>query len=68
VAFASAIGTTIEWYDLFLYGAQNGETIGRIYDDGRYVPADMRWFWSITAFHIDPAVGITTNGRVPSLD
>jgi hypothetical protein len=26
-----------------------------------------RWFWSITQ-HIDPALGIVTNGRVPTLD
>jgi hypothetical protein len=25
------------------------------------------WFWSIRAFHIDPALGITTNGRAPTL-
>jgi hypothetical protein len=41
--------------------------IGRIYEQ-RYVPADVRWFWSITAFHIDPALGIATNGRVPTLE
>src|SRR5690349_7164283 len=28
--------------------------IGRIYEQ-RYVRADVRWFWSITALHIDPA-------------
>jgi hypothetical protein len=28
----------------------------------------VRWFWSITAFHIDPALGIATNGRMPTLD
>ena len=27
---------------------EDGETIGRIYDEGQYVPADIRWFWSIT--------------------
>jgi hypothetical protein len=47
---------------------ENNETIGRIYDEGKYVPTDIRWFWSITAFHIAPALEITTNGRVPSLD
>jgi hypothetical protein len=41
--------------------------IGRI-DEQRYVPSDMRWFWSITAFHVVPAFGIDTNGRVPTLD
>jgi hypothetical protein len=28
---------------------------------------DKRWFWSITE-HVDPALGIVTNGRVPSLE
>jgi hypothetical protein len=46
---------------------EHDKVIGRIYET-RYVPADVRWFWSITAFHIDPALGITTNGRVPTLE
>ena len=46
---------------------EHDEVIGRIYEE-RYVPADVRWFWSITAFHVDTALGITTNGRVPTLD
>jgi len=46
---------------------EHDKVIGRIYEQ-RYVPEDVRWFWSITAFHIDPALGITTNGRVPTLD
>ena len=46
---------------------EHDKVIGRIYEQ-RYVPADVRWFWSITAFHIDPALGISTNGRVPTLD
>jgi hypothetical protein len=27
----------------------------------------VRWFWSITE-HVDPALGIVTNGRVPTLE
>jgi hypothetical protein len=46
---------------------EHDEAIGRIYEQ-RYVPSDVRWFWSITAFHIDPALGIATTGRVPTLD
>ena len=46
---------------------EHDKVIGRIYEQ-RYVPEDVRWFWSITAFHIDPALGIATNGRVPMLD
>ena len=46
---------------------EDGQVIGRIYEE-RYVPADVRWFWSITAFHVDPALGISTNGRVPTLE
>jgi hypothetical protein len=45
----------------------DGKVIGRIYEEW-YTPPDLRWFWSITDFHIDPALGITTNGRVPTLD
>jgi hypothetical protein len=46
---------------------EHEKVIGRIYEQ-RYVPADVRWFRSITAFHVDPALGIDTNGRVPTLD
>ena len=46
---------------------KHDKVIGRIYQM-RYVPADVRWFWSITAFYIDPGLGIATNGRVCSLD
>jgi len=46
---------------------EDGKVIGRIYED-RHTPAEYRWFWSITAFHVDPALGITTNDRVPTLD
>jgi hypothetical protein len=46
---------------------EHDKVIGRIYEQ-RSVPADVRWFWSITAFHIDPALGIATNGRMPTLD
>ena len=39
--------------------------IGRIYAE-RYVPADVKWFWSITEY-VHPALGIRTHGRVGSL-
>jgi hypothetical protein len=45
---------------------EDGQVIGRIYED-KHAPPDVRWFWSIRAFHVDPALGITTNDRVPSL-
>jgi tRNA-dihydrouridine synthase len=45
---------------------EHDKVIGRINEE-RYVPADVRWFWSITE-HVDPALGIITNGRVPSLE
>jgi hypothetical protein len=43
---------------------EDGKVIGRIYED-RHTPAEYRWFWSITAFHVGPALGVTTNDRVP---
>ncbi len=45
---------------------EDGQMIGRMYEDPR-APADYRWFWSITE-HVDPALRISTNGRVPSLE
>jgi hypothetical protein len=45
---------------------EDDRTIGRMYEDP-HAPADYRWFWSIT-LHVDPALGITTNGRVPTLE
>jgi tRNA-dihydrouridine synthase len=45
---------------------EHDKVIGRINEE-RYLPADVRWFWSITE-HVDPALGIVTNGRVPSLE
>jgi hypothetical protein len=46
---------------------EHDKVIGRIYEQ-RYVPADVRWLWSITAFHVDPAFETTTNDRVPTLE
>jgi hypothetical protein len=33
----------------------------------RHTLPQLRWFWSITVY-VDPALGITTNGRVPTLE
>jgi hypothetical protein len=44
----------------------DGKVIGRIYED-RYVPADIKWFWSITEY-VHPVFGIRTRNRVASLD
>jgi hypothetical protein len=46
---------------------EDGKVIGRIYEY-RHTPAEYRWFWSVTAFHLDPALGITTNDGVPTLE
>jgi hypothetical protein len=45
---------------------EDGQVIGRIYED-RYVPAEVRWFWSITEY-VHPALGIRTHNRVASLE
>jgi hypothetical protein len=44
---------------------EDGQVIGRIYEE-RYVPANVKWFWSITEY-VHPALGIRTHGRVGSL-
>ena len=46
---------------------EDGKVVGRIYED-RQTPAEFRWLWSITAFHVDPRFGINTNDRVPTLE
>ena len=53
-----------EWTDYCVI--EDRQVIGRIYEDRHTQPA-LRWFWSIT-IHVDPALGIVTNGRVPTLD
>jgi hypothetical protein len=40
---------------------EHDKVIGRIYEE-RYLPAELRWFWSITEY-VDPALRISTNGR-----
>jgi hypothetical protein len=45
---------------------EGGQIIGRIYEDRQTLP-ELRWFWSITEY-VDPALGITTNRRTPTLE
>jgi hypothetical protein len=52
-----------DWADYCVI--EDGQVIGRIYEDRHTLP-ELRWFWSITE-HVDPALRITRNGRVPSL-
>jgi hypothetical protein len=33
----------------------------------RHTLPQLRWFWSITVY-VDPALGVTTKGRVPTLE
>jgi len=42
---------------------EHGKVIGRVYE-GWHTPPDLRWFWTITAFHMDP--GLQT-GECPRL-
>jgi hypothetical protein len=51
-----------DWADYCVI--EDGQVIGRIYEDRHTLP-ELRWFWSITE-HVDPALRITRNGRVPS--
>jgi hypothetical protein len=51
-----------EWADYCV--VEDGQVIGRIYEDRH---TQLRWFWSITVY-VDPALGVTTNGRVPTLE
>jgi hypothetical protein len=39
---------------------------GRLYED-RHSRPELRWFWSITIY-VDPKLGITTNGRVATIE
>jgi hypothetical protein len=52
-----------DWADYCV--VEDGQVIGRIYED-RYVPADIKLFWSITEY-VHPALGIRTHDRVASL-
>ena len=42
-------------------------TTGRLYSLLQGVPADLRWFWSVTVY-VDPKAGIRTSGKVATLD
>jgi hypothetical protein len=46
----------------------DGRIVGRIYEfRDSSMPADIRWFWSITMLvHREP--GLVTDGRAPSLE
>jgi len=44
----------------------DSQVIGRIYED-RHTRPGLQWFWSITT-QIDPVLGVTTNGRAPTLE
>jgi hypothetical protein len=44
----------------------DGREVGRMYED-RYVPPDIRWFWSIIVIGAHQA-GIRTNGRTATLE
>jgi hypothetical protein len=46
---------------------EDGEPIGRIYEQHAPAFPDQAWFWSITAY-VDPALGSVTSGRAASLD
>ena len=43
-----------------------GRDAGRLYED-RHSRPELRWFWSITIY-VDPKLGITTNGRVATIE
>jgi hypothetical protein len=60
-----ALSAFADWADYNVM--EDGQVVGRIYED-RQTPAEYRCFWSITAFHVDPRFGITTNDRVPTLE
>jgi hypothetical protein len=53
-----------DWLDYVI--VEDGRDVGRIYEDRNSLPA-LRWFWSITVY-INPNRGITTSGRVASMD
>ena len=45
---------------------EDGGNVGRLYED-RHTRLEYRRLWSITVY-VDPALGIRTSGRAPSLD
>jgi hypothetical protein len=47
---------------------EDGRPIGRLYESNSTgMPADLRWFWSITVY-VHPNAGIVTSGKVASLE
>jgi hypothetical protein len=53
-----------DWLDYVI--VEDGRDVGRLYED-RHSRPELRWFWSITVY-VNPKLGITTSGRVASLD
>ena len=46
----------------------DGEVVGRIYEDLTIANPDLRWFWTIFAIRPGPRRPVKTDGRAPTLD
>jgi MFS family permease len=60
VAFASLLGTTIEWYDFFVFGLMSGIVFNKLYfpSDNEFISALLAWTGFAAGFVVRPIGGM----------